>query len=153
MDCNYVPPPQDWIDRPAIHERYEQSCHYVDQDEVDRYIDDIDSLWFPGDATKKTENSLSLEMRFSAEALKWESETEHISSPNKRMMHPSYQAILGMGKDVIPLLLRDLRDNRRAWFSALSYLTTENPINREDAGKMDRMIDAWVNWGRSRGLL
>jgi hypothetical protein len=69
------------------------------------------------------------------------------------MMHPSYQAILGMGDKVVPLLLRDLQNKRRPWFWALSYLTTENPINPSDAGKIDKMIAAWVRWGKAKGLL
>src|SRR5690348_6266652 len=95
----------------------------------------------------------ALEQRFCEQADKWDVETRHLSSPTQKIAHQSHQAILGMGPDVVPLLLRDLVQNRREWFWALSYLTQENPIRREDAGKMDRMIAAWVNWGRQRGLL
>ena len=95
----------------------------------------------------------SLEKRFEEQAERWKRETAHLSSPNQLMMHPSYQAILGMGERVVPLLLRDLRDNRRPWFSALSYLTTENPIKPADSGKMDKMIAAWTAWGKTKGLL
>ena len=98
-----------------------------------------------------------LEKRFREQPDKWARETEHLSSPTQMMMHPSYQAVLGMAfehkEDVIRLLLRDLRDNRREWFWALSYLTQDNPISSRDAGKMDKMIDAWVKWGKGRGLL
>lgn len=94
-----------------------------------------------------------LEDRFREQAEKWERETKYLSSTTKRAMHPSYQTIIGMGHDVVPLLLRDLQQNRRTWFWALSYITQENPINPADAGKMDKMIMAWVNWGRERGLL
>jgi hypothetical protein len=70
------------------------------------------------------------------------------------MMHPSYQAIMGMASDnrdeVIDLMLRDMQQNRREWFWALSYLTHENPIERKDAGRLDKMIKAWVRWGQQR---
>lgn len=73
------------------------------------------------------------------------------------MMHPSYQAILGMGQEhkekVIRLLILDMQQHRRAWFWALSFLTRDNPINRADAGKMDKMISAWVKWGERKGIL
>jgi hypothetical protein len=99
----------------------------------------------------------SLEERFREQAEKWQQETEHLSSPTQRIMHPSYQAILGMGQerkqDVIRLLIRDLRQNRRAWFWALSYLAEDNPISPKDAGKMDKMIRAWVEWGKAKGIL
>jgi len=95
----------------------------------------------------------ALEQRFSKQADRWKRETMHISSPTQKMMHPSLQAILGMGKDVVPLLLRDMAQNRTEWFWALSYITQENPIKRDEAGKMDKMIAAWLNWGKDRGLL
>ena len=95
----------------------------------------------------------NLEQRFREQADKWERETQHLSSPTQRIMHPSYQAILGMGREIVPILLRDLQQNRRAWFGALSYLTHENPIDPKDAGEMDKMIAAWVNWGKLKRLL
>lgn len=101
--------------------------------------------------------SVSIEERFREQADKWAHETRHLSSPTQRAGHPSYQAILGMGQEnkeeVVRLLLRDLQQNRRPWFWALSYLTHDNPITREDAGRMDKMISAWVTWGNVRGLL
>lgn len=99
----------------------------------------------------------TFENQFYEQANKWARETAHLSSPTQRMMHPSYQAILGMARDdeetVIRLMLQDLRDNRRLWFWALSYLTKENPIKDADAGKLDKMIKAWVDWGKQRGKL
>jgi hypothetical protein len=96
----------------------------------------------------------TLEQRFHEEAEKWDLETGHLSSPNQRMMHPSYQAILGMGQqhrdEIIGLLIQDMKANRRHWFWALSYLAQTNPIKPEDAGRIDRMIDAWVRWETSR---
>lgn len=91
---------------------------------------------------------------FREQAEKWENETGHLSSPNQKMLHPSYQAILGMGQEhreeIIDLLLQDLKDNRRPWFWALSYLAQANPITPAEAGRMDLMIDAWMRWGKTR---
>src|SRR5947209_38701 len=42
--------------------------------------------------------AISLEERFREQADKWRRETEHLSSPSQMMMHPSYQAILGMAQ-------------------------------------------------------
>ncbi len=98
-----------------------------------------------------------LEVRFREQADKWDRETRHLSSPTQRIMHPSYQAILGMGQEhreeMIRLLILDMQQHRRAWFWALSYLTQDNPINPADAGKIDKMIKAWTDWGRQRGLI
>lgn len=96
----------------------------------------------------------SLEERFRKQADKWRRETEHVSSPSQMMMHPSYIAILGMAhgheEEMIRLMLRDLRDNRTPWFWALSYLTHDNPIQDSEAGRLDKMIKAWVDWGKAR---
>lgn len=101
--------------------------------------------------------STGLEQRFREQAEKWARETQHLSSPSQRATHPSYQAILGMGREhrdeVLRLLLRDLQENRRAWFWALSYLAEDNPIHPKDAGRMDKMVGAWVKWGKTKGLL
>lgn len=99
----------------------------------------------------------ALAERFAEQAEKWERETRHLSSPTQRMMHPSYQAILGMAQghenEVTALLIYDMQQRRRPWFGALSYITKENPIDRADAGNMNKMISSWVKWGKSRGLL
>jgi len=101
--------------------------------------------------TVRTESAL--EQRFRELADKWEQETASLSSVTKRVMHPSYQAIVGMGQQVVPLLLKDLQTTRRDWFWALTAITQENPIDRADAGRVDKMISAWVGWGKKKRLL
>jgi hypothetical protein len=84
---------------------------------------------------------------------KWEEETKHLSSTTKRVMHPSYQSIIGMGPVVVPLLLRDLEKTHRLWFWALSAITGENPVNPEDAGDIRKMVRAWIDWGKRTGRI
>src|SRR5271165_5121484 len=59
----------------------------------------------------------TLEQRFREQAERWQRETAHLSSPLQRMMHPSYQAILGMGAEykheVVGFLLHDMQNNHR----------------------------------------
>ena len=97
---------------------------------------------------------VDLRHRFLDLAQQWSDETGHLSSPSQKMLHPSYQAIMGMAQEhkdeVIDLFIQDMRENRRQWFWALSYLTQANPITPEDAGRIDRMIGAWVRWGELR---
>jgi hypothetical protein len=99
----------------------------------------------------------TIEKRFLEQADKWQRETEHLSSPTQIMMHPSYQAVLGMARgnedEVVRLMIHDLQERRRPWFWALSYLTKDNPIKPSEAGRLDKMIGAWVDWGRRRGIL
>ncbi len=104
-----------------------------------------------------TIDTRTLKQRFLDLAQQWEDETGHLSSPSQRMLHPSYKAILGMGHEhkdqIIGFLIQDMKKNRRQWFWALSYLAQANPIKPEDAGRIDRMIDAWVRWERARPRL
>ena len=102
-------------------------------------------------------SSIALEHRSREQADKWARDTQHCSSATQKALHLSSQAILGMGSenriDVIRLLLRDLQQNRRPWFWALSYLAGDNPIGSAEAGRMDKMVAAWVQWGKANGLL
>ena len=69
------------------------------------------------------------------------------------MEHPAYRQIVGLGPSVLPLLLRDLAENRRFWFPALNAITGENPVPDDAAGEIGRMIEAWIEWGRERRLI
>ncbi|MEY2493854.1 MAG: hypothetical protein QOJ45_346 [Verrucomicrobiota bacterium] len=82
---------------------------------------------------------------------KWENETAIDSSVAKKSMHPAYQRIIGMGPDVIPLILRDLRRRRAHWFWALNAITGDSPADGEST--VECAIDAWIRWGKDRGLI
>jgi hypothetical protein len=152
MDCNYIPPPQDWIDRPAIHERYSQPCYDFDQDEIDQFIEDADGLWFPPEEAEK-KGERTIQDLFSQHADKWENETRFISSATDLTAHPSYQAVIDLGPKAIPLLLADLQTRKRFWFPALYAITGIRPFDPTDAGNRKRMTAAWVQWGKRKGLL
>jgi hypothetical protein len=116
---------------------------------------DKDESVVAGELCVPTESRLA--ERFREQSDKWAQETRHLSSPIQRMGHPSYQAIMGMAqenkREVIRLLILDLQQRRRPWFWALSYLAQTNPVSRKDAGKMDRMIEAWVKWAKAEGVI
>jgi hypothetical protein len=93
-------------------------------------------------------DSLTLEERFQKEADRWEKETALLSATPMRVMHESYQSIIAMGPEVVPILLRDLQKTRRHWFWALRHLTGIDPVPAKDKGNLDRMIAAWLEWGQ-----
>ena len=74
------------------------------------------------------EASRSLEQRFQEQADIWERETALLSATPMRVLHDSYQCIIAMGPEVVPLLLRDLQKTRRHWFWALRHLTRADPV-------------------------
>lgn len=106
--------------------------------------------WFPVVPPSKTP---TLEERFREEADTWDRETVYLSSTLKIILHPSYQRIMAMGPGVVPFLLRDLQKNRRSWFWALRHLTHADPVPSEDQGNLDKMIAAWVAWGKREGRI
>jgi len=68
------------------------------------------------------------------------------------MLRP-YQKIIGMGWDAVPLILEELQREPDQWFWALEAITDENPVPPEVAGKVRPMAEAWITWGKERGLV
>jgi len=92
-----------------------------------------------------------LEKTFLELAHQWRRETRGISSTNKASMHPIYQQIIGMGKAVIPLLLRELERNSGQWFWAIQAISREDPVPPEKRGQTQEMIRYWLEWGKQKG--
>lgn len=103
-------------------------------------------------AVEERTRKLAVEQRFKRLAETWKAETEFISNVTKRVMHPAYQRIIGMGEAAIPLILEDLsRNGPDDWFWALTAIADENPITKEMAGDMRAMTEAWLQWGKNSG--
>ena len=61
--------------------------------------------------------------RFQRLAATWHKATDHLSSMSAASSHPAHQGIISLGKEAVPLLLRDLEDNHTHWFIALREIT------------------------------
>ena len=150
-------PMKGWYDTTRLDRRLRVGGYDIEERQRREYLRAVARALLEGSHATVVADDLSLAIRFREQADKWARETEHLSSPTQMMMHPSYHAVLGMahesGVEVIRLMLQDLRDRRTPWFWALSYLTKDNPIKPSEAGKLDKMIKAWVDWGRAKGLL
>lgn len=94
----------------------------------------------------------SVEAEFARLAEQWREETEDLSSIMRIVMHPAYQRIIGMGPAAVPLILQDLARTESHWFWALQSITGENPIAPSARGYVPRMAEAWLDWGRQRGI-
>lgn len=81
----------------------------------------------------------------------WREETCFQSSVSRKTAHASYRRIVGLGWDVVPLILIWLSVEPEFWFEALTEITGEQPIPKEHAGDMKAMAEDWVAWGRSKG--
>ena len=101
----------------------------------------------------KTATPIDMETRFRALADQWRWETGPLSSSSKIAAHPAYQEIIGMGPAAIPLVLRELQERCDHWFAALRALSGENPVPREFAGRVPKMREIWLEWGREKGYI
>lgn len=94
-----------------------------------------------------------LEALFKDLAERWKRETRFLSSTSTIATHPAYQRIIGLGPQVVPLILNDMQREPGHWFWALTALTGENPVSADDQGRMNAMTDAWLRWGRENGWI
>src|SRR5437667_3416720 len=102
---------------------------------------------------EKTLRGLTTEQKFRKLADTWKRETVYLSNVAKKAMHPAYQGIIGLGEPAVPLILEDLKQDPADWFWALAAITGDNPVPESSAGRVEEMAEAWLRWGRERGLV
>ncbi len=94
----------------------------------------------------------TVEQQFRRLEAQWKADTEFLSDADKIINHAAFQGIIALGADVVPLLLRDLEKQPSLWVWALPRITGANPVPEEDAGNIRTMTEAWLRWGREKGL-
>ena len=95
----------------------------------------------------------SIEFQFFMLASSWKKDTVFISSTTEKCMHPAYLRIIGMSKEALPFILRDLNEEPEPahWFVALKAITGEDPVSSEHLGYIDRMAEDWILWAKNKG--
>jgi len=96
-------------------------------------------------------NGSNLEKLFSELAGQWRKETGMLSAIQQKVIHPAYQRIIGMGKPVLPLILRELQQKREHWIWALQAITGENIA--QTGSNFKEAVTAWLEWGKVKGYL
>lgn len=97
-------------------------------------------------------NELSeVERRFNELAGQWYKETRRLSSAQQIVLHPAYQRIIGMGKDALPLIFRELKRTRGHWLWALAMIAGED--HAEPGQTFREAVDSWLKWGEKMGYL
>jgi hypothetical protein len=91
--------------------------------------------------------------QFGRLAAEWKKQSILMSNSAQMALLKPYQQIIGMGPVAVPFILEALQREPDHWFWALESITGENPVPPEANGVTPRMADAWVDWGRARGLL
>jgi hypothetical protein len=91
------------------------------------------------------------EREFNQLVEQWRDETRMYSILSKKIMNPSYQKIIGMGKEALPLIFRELNDRGGHWIWALCAITREDAAKAGDNLKEAKA--AWLQWGKAHGYL
>jgi hypothetical protein len=104
----------------------------------------------PGDQLTQ---SGEVEERFQRHLADWKQQSRYLSNTAQMAMLRPYQRIVGMGTAAVPLILEELKREPDQWFWALESITEENPVPPEAAGRVRAMAEAWLRWGRERGVL
>ncbi len=102
---------------------------------------------------KAPETTVSVEERFNALAAQWKADRGPTSFVAEMAMHPAYQQIIGLGPAAVPLLLQGLQRSPDHWFWALKAITGADPVPPEDRGRINRMAQHWIVWGRRHGYI
>jgi len=92
-----------------------------------------------------------LEARFHSLVRQWKDATGPSSRVNDMVLHPAYLQIVGMGPAALPLLLRELQRESDHWMPALFAITGEDAAKGQQT--FAAAVDAWLDWGKSRGYL
>ena len=58
-----------------------------------------------------------------------------------------------MGWPAVPLILEELQREPDQWFWALEAITEENPVPPEARGNVRHMAQAWLEWGKQKGIV
>lgn len=102
-------------------------------------------------ATEIVRSRENLRERFAFLVTAWKTERNGLSSdPSQWAMCLSYQKIIGMGPEIIPLILTELERSPDHWFWALHVLTDADPVKANHRGVFKFMVKDWLSWGRSR---
>ena len=92
----------------------------------------------------------SFAVKIAALAELWRKETGHLSSLERKALHPAYQEIIATGNRGIPYVLRELKERGGHWFWALRYMTGID-LSQPDQ-KVNDLREAWLEWGRKQGF-
>ncbi len=94
-----------------------------------------------------------LRERFKRLLSEWRKEAALLPSATTMAMLPSYQEIIGMGEPALPLILNELKDKPTHLFWALRAISGIDPVPPENRGRIDKMVEAWINWGRQKKII
>lgn len=74
----------------------------------------------------------------------WLLGTQTLSSVQEIVLHPAYQQIIGLGPQVVPFIIDELRSGPEHWFWALASIVGED--HAVGAETLREAAGMWVDW-------
>jgi len=90
-------------------------------------------------AALTTQTVTGIEERFRILRDRWKDSTYLMSSLHDMFLDQAYQSIIGLGPDVVPVILRETAQNPDHWYWALRAITGENPVPESLFGDVEGM--------------
>ena len=108
---------------------------------------------FAGDfwASVAGSESSEIEEQFNTLAQRWYRETRKISSAEQMVLHPAYQQIIGMGRQALPFIFRELKRSRGHWLWALAMILRTDRANKGETFR--QAVDSWLKYGEELGYI
>lgn len=92
-------------------------------------------------------------VKFKRLLTEWREQATFLPSVTAMVMLPSYQEIVGMGKPALPLILNELKEKPSHLFWALRAISGVDPVPPKDRGRVGKMVEAWIKWGRQNKII
>src|SRR2546423_2817844 len=73
----------------------------------------------------------SARQEFDLLARTWRRETGHYSLVQQKILHPAYLQIIGMGKNALPFLVKEIQQGSNHWFPALRAIAGSDRPSHE----------------------
>jgi hypothetical protein len=146
-------PPSDSVDGKAIREAWEKFARAQrSEDEALSLVEECLRDTSDYDFSPRLASAPStLELEFRKHVGQWRKDTQHTSSIKKMVGHPSYKWIIQKGRDVLPLLFRELNAHGDHWLIALNAITGEDPVPAEST--FEEAVKSWLEWGKEKGYV
>ena len=93
----------------------------------------------------------TIESKFRRLSQQWRKETKAISVLRRKVTHPAYQQIIGMGRAPITLILTEMSERPDDWMWALAAITGKDQAPK--AASFDEVVNAWIAWGKANNFL
>jgi hypothetical protein len=98
-----------------------------------------------------TRSDQAVRERFDELFADWQARTTFVSALDDLIYDESFQRIIALGPQAIPLALEQLPTHPVPWFYALKILADADPAS--GVTDVDEAVQAWLEWGHANGYL